>query len=280
METKFYLRRCVSLTLGLSFLVMTATGLVLFVAPKGKVAYWSDWVLFGLGKAEWTALHITSMVLLIVSAVWHIYFNWSPLVSYLKNSAKKLTPFKAEFLTALALNVIFVTGTIYNVPPFKTLIDFNDAIKNYWERTEGSPPYGHAEASTLKAFTRYIGQTPEEAMALLKSKGLKVSGVGETLESIARNNQMTPQQVYTMLKPGGAAKSSKGEGQSDVTYLGRRTLGELAQMEKIDLEKSLAYLKKKGLDADEGMRMREVADFFEVTPYEMYGALQKVSAKK
>ena len=280
METKFYLRRCVSLTLGLSFLVMTVTGLVLFVTPKGKVAYWSDWLLFGLGKEEWAALHITSMVLLIVTAVWHIYYNWSPLVSYLKNSAKKLTPLKAEFLAALALNVLFVVGTIYNVPPFKTLIDFNDAIKSYWERTEGSPPYGHAEASTLKAFSGYIGQDPDEAMARLQAKGLTVSSVGETLEAIAKNNGTTPQGIYEILKPGaGAKKSAGGSEQSDVPYLGRRTLAELSEMGKIDLEKSLAYLKKRGLEAQGDMRMRAIADHFESTPFEMYEKLKKVSSK-
>ncbi|MDX1296577.1 MAG: DUF4405 domain-containing protein, partial [Sulfurimonadaceae bacterium] len=131
MEQKFSTRKTVSLTLGLSFLVMSITGLILFIVPKGKVAYWSDWMFMGLTKEQWGDLHITSMLLMIVSAVWHIYYNWTPLVGYLKNSAKKITLLKKEFIVALVLNAAFVLGTYYAVVPFKSIVDLNDGIKNY-----------------------------------------------------------------------------------------------------------------------------------------------------
>lgn len=275
MDSSFSLRKTVSLTLGFSFTVMTVTGLVLFVTPKGKVAYWSDWMLFGLSKDAWSHLHITSMVLMLVAGIWHIYYNWGPIVGYLKNRARKVTLFKPEFLAAAVLNILFVAGTLYGIPPFQTLIDLNDNVKQYWERTEGSPPYGHAESSSLKAYSRFIGQDADAAMARLQSRGITVGSVDETIESIARSSNTTPQAIDAILRPNAKAKTS----QSDVAYLGRRTLKELGEMEKIDLEKSLAYLKKKGFDATDTMRMREVADHFELTPYEMYGRLKKVSGK-
>jgi hypothetical protein len=273
METKFSIRKSVSLTLALSFTVMTVTGLILYIVPKGKVAYWSDWMLLGLGKEEWAALHITSMVLLIAAGVWHIYYNWSSLVNYLRDRVKNVTFTKAEFLAALALNLFFVIGTLYPVQPLKSIIDLNDAIKAYWERSYGSPPFGHAEESTLKSFSGYIGKSPEQAMELLRSKGVKVGSSAQTLKEIARENGMAPQELYTIIKPGGAGRGSAG----GVAYLGRRSLQELAQMRKIDLEKSLAYLKQEGVDATPQMRMREAAELLETTPYDAYERLQKVS---
>jgi hypothetical protein len=277
MESPFSIRKTVSLTLGLSFLVMTVTGLVLFIVPKGKVAYWSDWLFMGLTKEQWGDLHITSMLLLVVTAVWHIYYNWTPLVSYLKNSAKKITFLKKEFVVAAVLNVAFVLGTLYAVPPFQSLLDLNTGIKDYWEETYGSPPYGHAEESSLKAFSRHIGVQEDEALKRLKAEGIQVNSSADSLKTIGRNNGIAPQRIYEVIKPSGdKVKRGNAEG---ITFLGRRTLHELSEMNKIDLDKSLAYLKKKGLNATQEMRMREVADHFELTPYEMYERLKKVSMK-
>lgn len=65
MEAKFTLKKTVSLTLGLSFLVMAYTGIMLFLTPKGKIAHWTDWHLLGLTKTQYTDLHITSMFLFL-----------------------------------------------------------------------------------------------------------------------------------------------------------------------------------------------------------------------
>ena len=271
----FSLRKTVSLTLGLSFLVMTVTGLVLFITPQGKVAYWSHWTLMGLGKEEWAGLHITSMVLLLVTGIWHIYYNWTPLVSYLKEKAKGVNFLKREFVAAVLLNTLFVAGTLFALPPFQTLLDLNDAVKGYWQEMQGSPPYGHAEESTLAAFAGYLRIEPDTAIDLLRAKGIAVEGKNEVLLEIAQRNGVTPQALYDALKVKDRAKSAE----TGVTFLGRRTLEELARMEKIDLERSLAYLEKKGLSEAGGMRMKQIADHFEMTPLELFETLQKVSRR-
>jgi hypothetical protein len=37
----------------MSFLIMTYTGIMLFLCPHGRVAYWSDWHFFGLSKNQY-----------------------------------------------------------------------------------------------------------------------------------------------------------------------------------------------------------------------------------
>ena len=123
------LKKITSLTLGISFLIMTYTGIMLFIAPHGRVAYWSNWHFLGLTKNQYGDLHTTSMILFMLSAILHIYYNWKPLVSYLKNSAKKITFTRKEFLIALSINSIFIIGTIYLIQPFQAYLEFEESIK-------------------------------------------------------------------------------------------------------------------------------------------------------
>ena len=59
------LRKLTSLTITFSFFIMSYTGIILFIAPKGRVANWTNWELFGLDKTEYTNLHVTFMVLFL-----------------------------------------------------------------------------------------------------------------------------------------------------------------------------------------------------------------------
>ncbi|MCD6433505.1 MAG: DUF4405 domain-containing protein, partial [Sulfurimonas sp.] len=64
---------------------MSYTGIMLFIVPHGRVAYWADWHLFGLSKGQYGELHTTSMVVFLLFASLHIYYNWKPIVSYMKD---------------------------------------------------------------------------------------------------------------------------------------------------------------------------------------------------
>lgn len=61
---------------------------------------------------------------------------------------------------------------------------------------------------------------------------------------------------------------------AEVSFLGRRTLEELAGMHKIDLERSLYFLQEKNANAKPQSRMKEVADTLETTPYELFEKLK------
>jgi len=83
-------RRIVSLVTTLSFLVMAYTGIMLFLSPQGRVANWANWTLWGLGKEDYSAIHINFMVVFLIASILHIYLNWACLVSYLRNAARRL----------------------------------------------------------------------------------------------------------------------------------------------------------------------------------------------
>lgn len=268
MSEKIVLKKIVSLTLAFSFLVMSLTGIMLFIVPKGKVAYWANWKMFGLTKTQYADIHIISMILFITITVWHIYYNWKPLTSYLKNSAKQITLFKKELLIAFVLNALFVAGALLEFQPFKTVLDFNEGIKTYWEKQYGSPPFGHAEESSFKAFSQQIGIDIEKATALLREKGITVENSKQTLQQIAQQNNISAKVIYESIKP------QQNKAGAEVTSLGRRSLEELADMEVIDLGQSLQFLRQKGFEATPESRMREAANALGLTPYTLFEELK------
>jgi hypothetical protein len=46
-----------------------------------------------------------------------------------KNKAKELKVFTADFNIALVLTLIIAAGTLFNIPPMSTVINFGESIK-------------------------------------------------------------------------------------------------------------------------------------------------------
>jgi len=270
MEERFSLKKTVSLTLALSFLVMSYTGIMLFMTPKGKIAYWTDWTLLGLSKTQYTDLHITSMFLFLTAGIWHIYFNWKPIVSYLKDRARRITPLKKEFLIAFALNAFFIGTTMLHLPPMQSIVNLNTAIKNYWERQEGAPPFGHAEEATVASLAPQAGTDTQGAVKRLRDAGFRVKNGQQTLEQIAVENGVSAQKIYDIMLP----RTQKQSSTAPMTGLGRRSLSELAEGKYIDMEKATAYLKAHGVDATPQTTLRDAAGTLGTTPYELFETLK------
>jgi hypothetical protein len=75
---------------------MMVTGVILYIVPHGRIAYWSDWRLFGLSKEEWGDIHVNLGLLFLLSIFLHLYFNWKPILLYLRNKRDQLKIFTKE----------------------------------------------------------------------------------------------------------------------------------------------------------------------------------------
>jgi hypothetical protein len=75
-------RGLTSLMTAAGFLIMTVSGIVAFIVPHGRIAYWTDWRFFGLTKNNWGDIHVIGCALFLIAGGFHIYFNWRPLTSY------------------------------------------------------------------------------------------------------------------------------------------------------------------------------------------------------
>lgn len=126
---KFRFRGFTSLTLTFSFIVMTVTGLVLYVVPPGRIANWIDWRILGMSKEQWGAMHTIFSFLFVIFSIIHIIYNWRTFLTYLKDRIRKTYALKAELAASLILAVIVFAGTLYEIPPFSTTMDIGSSFK-------------------------------------------------------------------------------------------------------------------------------------------------------
>ena len=80
----FYWRAFVTFYVIFSFVVIAASGLVLFLSPPGRVANWSQWSFGALLKSDWQAVHTVFALLFLAAAAFHIYFNWRVILNYIR----------------------------------------------------------------------------------------------------------------------------------------------------------------------------------------------------
>lgn len=193
------LRRFTSLSITFSFFVMTYTGIMLFIVPQGKIAYWTNWELFGLSKTQYGNLHVTFMVLFLIGMILHIYLNWTPLMCYLKNKSRKFTLLTKEFILAFSFTLLFILGTLYQVPPFKTFLDFEDSVKESWITDKTIPPYGHAELSSLKALCKKSYIDLDKAIITLEKNGIVGVKANKKVGLIAQENGVAPSDIYNII---------------------------------------------------------------------------------
>jgi hypothetical protein len=183
------------------FLIMSITGLVLYVEPAGRVAYWITWQMGGLTKDDWGNIHILSSLLFIVAGVFHTVLNWKPLMNYFKDKARKGVKLRRELAISSVVSVWIVIGAIWPFPPLSYLLDFNSWLKETWVVEDAyEPPFGHAELLSLSSFTKKMEIPLADATQELKANGVEFSGVDETLEAIALRNEMAPMEIYLLIQ--------------------------------------------------------------------------------
>jgi Cu+-exporting ATPase len=177
-------RKIISLTAMVSFTVLVLTGIVLFIQPHGRVAYWVDWRLWGLSKTQWDSTHIHAGILFVLAIVLHLYYNWRSIVSYLKGKADQFRVFSLHFNIALLITSVVVFGTIAGTPPFCWVMDLNESIKETAVKTYGKPPYGHAELSSMKTLAFRMGFDLDKSIQGLKTAGINFEGVNQRIVDI------------------------------------------------------------------------------------------------
>ena len=148
-SSKFHWKVFVSFYVVFSFLALAVSGIVLYVAPPGRIANWSVWQLLLLSKAQWQAVHTIVALAFLVAAGFHIYFNWKVLVAYLKSKLQAGIRMKRELAAASLTGAAILAVSITGMPPFGTVMDVGEDIKNSWSTTASEPPIPHAELMTV-----------------------------------------------------------------------------------------------------------------------------------
>jgi len=170
---------------------------------------------------------------------------------------------------------VFFVGTLSGWFPFAQFLGLGEDVKVLWEKKVGSPPWGHAEESTLKRFSRgmedyvrletnkSVSIDPDAAVAELRKAGYAVDDANEKLIDIARENSTTPQALSdVILRAARAAEDSRENEPTDpfptpASGLGRMTLEEYAARYDLDLESMIRTLKAGGRDIDPKQKLKD-----------------------
>ena len=145
-EGKFNYKIFTSYLLSVAFVMLVVSGLVLYISPPGRVANWTNWSIWGLTKTEWTNLHLSFMVVFLVTEVFHLfYFNWKLFWSYLKAKTQGGMRFQRELGLALAVSAVLLVGTQAKVPPIISVAVLGDHLSESWADNEQLAPVSHAE---------------------------------------------------------------------------------------------------------------------------------------
>ena len=284
------IRKITSMTMLVSFILLLVNSVILYIVPEGRVAYWADWHMGGLTKTQWGDQHVTVGVLFLVASFLHMFFNWPVITAYMKNKAREMKVFTGSFNAALVITLLVAIGTYYEVPPMSTIIHISGEIKDGGAKKYGEPPYGHAELSSLKLFSKKEGLDADKALELMKEAGLKAESTKETLKNIAANNNLTPQQVYEMIKvariEGEAASAGDSVATAAVSFpdhpkpgFGKRSLEEVCVELGINMDLIVNGLKAMGIDCSGSQSIKDIGEASGKEPMEIFEAIRSLVVK-
>jgi hypothetical protein len=168
---KFNMRGFTSLLLSFSFLVVFATGLVLWLAHSPQT--------FGISKDVWKHTHIWASLLMSAAAILHFVLNWSVYWSYLWQKAAARLNQKRELALALGI-VIAIAGSA-------AFDSSGEAVQRF-------------AAMNLTQIAKMSEQPVEEIVAILKKEGIEVHDPTDSLREIAEHNKIPPQAVISVVQ--------------------------------------------------------------------------------
>ena len=275
------IRKITSLTAGLAFIGMLVTSIILYVVHQGRVAYWADWKLWGLTKTDWGNIHINLGLLFLIALFLHIYYNWKPLINYLKDKSKRIKVFTSEFNAALIITILFVLGTYMMLPPFSWVMALNDHFKDSGAVKYGEPPYGHAELSSLKTFAKKLNLDLAKSKDLLKEAGYSVDDGSITLQAIGKQYHVPPQLIYETIKPASIVSNQGSEGKinlpdSPPPGTGNLTLADFCAQFNLSSKMIIRELKGQGILASADLTLKEIASQNQTSPIDLFEIIKTI----
>ena len=271
-KKKFSWRGWTTFVVTISFIVDTISGVILYIAPPGRIAHWTNWTVWGLDKEEWGAIHtIFGYVLLIIVGI-HLYYNWKIFWNFIWSKVRKALNLKWELITATVLCLFLFLGALWNIPPFSSTMDLGEHFKQSWEEAKVEVPIAHAELLSLQELAEKIKVPVDQILHALKSRGYKVKNVQQILGDVAKENRTSPDKLYEVMKSEGVKPAVAGT--IEGTGMGKKTLNAICSEKGLSLDDVLARLKQKGIKANPNDKLKDVASKLGKTPMEIFTIIE------
>jgi hypothetical protein len=278
-SSRFQWRAFISVLVTLGFMMLALSGVVLFLAPPGRVANWTNWTMLGLRKSDWGGLHIWFGTLFLALTAFHVFFNWRTLVSYFRNRVTRTLGFRKEWAVAAAVCTLIFAGTRAGVVPFSSLIAWNENLKESWDRPAERAPIPHAELLTLAALAEKGGVDLAVASSRLAARGVSGFSADTIVQTIADQAKLSAREIYDIILAGQTGATAHADGRLGGGP-GWKTLAQLCSDEGIALEAAHARLAAKGIRFDDTQTLREIAANNEEKPYALVELIRSGSTTR
>jgi hypothetical protein len=266
MKKKFSWRAFISFTLTWSIIVILLSGIMLYISPPGRYAHWVNWALWGYSKEEWQAIHtLFSFAFVILSVLHLVWINWDTFVSYVKSKNSKGFNKTHELVFSFIVITVIFFGTVFSVPPFKSVMDLGEHYTASWEKVEERAPVPHAELLTLVELSEQLNlSSVDEITKKLDNHKIKYENVSkQTLQQLGEANSLTPIEVYEIISKK-AGNLQQGSG------IGRKTLEDFAKDAGKSTDEAINILKDNNIKAEKSQTLRVIAENNNITPKEIF----------
>jgi hypothetical protein len=261
---RFRWRAFVTFYVTLSFLLLAVSGIVLYVAPPGRVAHWTHWTLGGLDRESWQALHTVLAMLFVLAGAVHLYFNWRVLWSYLRSRLAAGVHLKREITLALAATLAVVALTLSGLPPFASVMALGEQAKGSWSISGGEPPVPHAELLTLERLAATTQVPLDRLIADLEAAGFEDVSSRTTLAALAQKSGRPPEQIWAGLQGSREVRDIPAGG-----GYGTQTVREVCAQLDVDLKLGLERLRARGIEAGADSPMKTLAQRHGKRPHDL-----------
>ena len=278
-KRKFKFRAFTALMMLWSFVIETVSGIVLYIVPPGRIAHWTNWKLWGYTKEQWGAMHTIFGYVFLIFAVWHIYYNWKPILNYIRSKVKAGLRMRMELTVSLLITVLVFIATVISLPPFSTVMDIGANFKNSWEESRNEPFVPHAELMRFEEFIEQIGVPEEQALQTLEAAGITVKDRKTLIKDIAEENSVAPSEIHNIL-----IRSLSKEEQDKLTKtaehqprrggFGMKSLEQVVGELGIPVEDAIGILKSKGITAKKDESIKTIAENNGKKPFEIVNLLK------
>jgi hypothetical protein len=260
-KKKFNLRAFVSLYMTIAFIIMIISGIVLFIAPPGRIAHWSYWAMLGFTKSEWQAFHIMFTFIFVIAGVLHIIYNWKPLVKYFSNKMSGTTSLRKELIYSIVFSAFIFGGTYYKIPPFVNVIDLGEYLTDSWSEESTEPPIPHAEELTITEISTQTNITSNQIIETLNKNGFEVSDSNLTLQDIAEKYDIVPSDIYKLItaSTNQIKNSDVNNNYKQGSGYGRKMLSDIFKENNLTWEEGIELLKKHGILVSEDGKVKDIA---------------------
>lgn len=277
---RFSLRGLTTMIVALAFLVLTATGVALYVAPSRWFALETDWRFLGLDKMQIVALHIIASLTFLAVAVLHLCFNWRAFTHFLRTRAEEgRLGIRWEFPLALAVVAVISIGAILEWTPFNKIVAFSQEMRRPAAGGGAGAPEIGGSAGRGPRMQRPsppqgaagIGGVPQgpQSGALPAMRSPRVNGTAP----VAGAPTATGGRAGAAPRTGATAGPRPMPQQRGATQArrpsprwGRMTLEAVCKARNAAIDKVLAELERMGVEAQPADNVKELADAIGLTP--------------